>query len=205
MKMWNKSNSKYYVIRRKDKRPAAYKKLKDLRKDTKYTATLIKDKIPKDLGLILQELYDYKNDEYFIGIHRTCTDKNFIFKNGIKYGDSTEFDNHVQVFNDLVHMLSEIIDCESYKGSVGCIIVKIPKKDIRKEYANEKSEEIFYTDSDGDLYLKPEYVAGYVRVGLSTIKSVEFNTLKHDDIYNENTKYFFDENIKKNDYVKRSL
>lgn len=177
--------------------PKKYKKAeqKYLQKDRNEMYDEMDYTLDKKIGFILEQLYEYKNDEYYIGIHRTCNDKDLIMHDGLCYGTDKEpyIHDHVQIMKNYPFFLRELKYCESYKGSLGCILVKVPKKDIDPKYKDDTSEPIYYVSKDGKSYLRPEYIVGYVDVINRQIKEVELNKFPHNDIYDENTVFLYDE------------
>ena len=73
-------------------------------------------------------------------------------------------------------------------------ILKIPKKYIGKAQTDEILP-LYYKGNDGKTYLRPEFISSYVPVKDRKLKDVIFNT-KINDIYNKDTIYHIDENIK---------
>lgn len=146
--------------------------------------------IDKMTGKKLQALYDYENEEYAIGIHRTSADFDEILEKGIKFRCDIEIDSHVQMFENFPFMLHQIKHCEGYKFSRGCIIVKVPKKSIKGNI--KEAEPIYYKGEDGEFYLRPEYIAAFVPVKNKKIGDVLMNEYSHDNLYNEETEFFFD-------------
>ena len=123
--------------------PRKYKKAEvpDLQDDRNEMYEEMDGSIDNIIGLTLQGIYDYKSDDYVIGLHRTASEKDDILKNGIVMRD-TELTMHVQPFKNFPFFLREIKYCESYKLSNGCFIVKIPKKDVYAKDADETTEPI---------------------------------------------------------------
>lgn len=180
--------------------------------------TQITNKIDKETGKILQQLYDYKELGYAIGIHRTASSTNEIFDKGLNYRDDNTYAEHIQKMDNLPLMLSEISSCESYKLSRGCFISIVPRasivklneedkeklkikyKEIYKDNWQEKynkiitPQPIYYKNNDGNIYLRPEYINAYVPVRNKELKSVEFNTYSH-NIYDESTEFIYEEDI----------
>ena len=152
-------NKSLYHIPRKYKKAEA-KILQDDRDDM-YNE--MDNSIDNITGLTLQGLYDYKSDDYIIGLHRTASEKDDILKNGIVMRGN-ELTMHVQPFRNFPFLLREIKYCESYKMSNGCFIVKIPKKDVYQKDMDKTTEPIYYKDQDGNIRLRPEFVAAYVPV-----------------------------------------
>ena len=186
-------NNNFYTI------PKKYKKaeIKMLQKDRNEIYNEMNNSIDKIIGETLQSLYDYKNDEYLIGIHRTNSNMNDFFSKGIVVR-SPEFDSHVQVFKNFPFFLREIKYCESYKMSTGCFIVKVLKRDVRNECKNKETKPIYYIDGDGLIRLRPEFIVAYVPVENRKLKEIILNNQNH-NIYNENTKFIYDDNVRDED------
>ena len=85
---------------------------------------------------------------------------------------------------------------EQYKLSNGSFIVKIPKKCIEGNIEN--AEPIYYKDKTGKTYLRPEYIAAYVPVSDRKMRDVILNDIPHNNLYNEETEFFYDERLQKN-------
>ena len=189
-----KSKSLYHIPRKYKKAEASI--LQDDR-DEMYNE--MDNSIDRITGLTLQGLYDYQNDDYVIGIHRTASDKEDFLEKGIVMRGN-DFTSGVQPFKNFTFFLREIKYCESYKMSNGCFIVKVPKKDIYLKDSNETTEPIYYKDENGLLRLRPEFIAAYVPVVNKKIKNVELNTHNH-NIYKPETEFFYEEEIE-NDKMK---
>lgn len=137
--------------------------------------------VSKETGKYLEKLFD--DDNYMLGIHRTNASCEEIFKNGIKMR-SNEFSCNVQISGYLPFLLQQIKYCEEYKFSTGCFIVQIPKN-------NNKP---IYFVNNGEYYLLPEYIAGYIPVSnqicgeiiknpnFNEIHDYQFEGLEYDDI-----------------------
>lgn len=175
-----------------------YKRMKKgMKNDVKNDYNRLNKTIPKEIGETLEQLYTYKPDEYYIGIHRTGADSDSIMKKGIKYGYAQDLSDHVQKIENFITLLSECSNAEGYKNSDKVIITKIPKKDMDAKYADEKSEPIFYIDEDNNKFLRPEYIAGYVSVKNKKLQFFEFNKYNHDEIYNRNIQFELDSEVEK--------
>ena len=196
-----KDKTKYHI-------PRKYKKpeIPEFKKDRARIYEEMDYEIDMKVGITLEQLYAYNEEEYFTCIHRTIHDKDSIFKKGISYGndDTPEFGNHVQIFQNFPTMLSEIKNCNNYKGSTGCFIIKVPKKDVNRKFANDSSEPIYYKNKDGYTYLRPEFIAAYVPVFEKELKDVELNKYSHNDIYEEDTTFYFDQNLLNVDDIKQN-
>lgn len=146
-------------------------------------------------GITLQELYDFKSDEYIIGIHRTASTPEEVLRKGIVMRGN-DFTMHVQPFRNYPFLLREIKYCESYKLSNGCFIVKIPKKDVYAKDMNKYTEPIYYIDEEGNLRLRPEFVVAYVPVCDKKIGQIILNDYPR-DIYKINTQFQYEEEIER--------
>lgn len=178
--------------------PECYKKaeIKELQEDRDDMYNEVNNIINKNTGKILQSLYDYEKDKYIIGIHRTASPPESIFSSGIKYSKYPDLYDHVQIFENFPFMLREIMYCEDYKLSRGSYIIKIPKSAI-KGNINE-AEPIYYKNKDGNIYLRPEFIAAYVPVNNRKLGDVELNKLNHDDIYQGAIEFYQDDNVSTN-------
>ena len=189
-----------------------------LQEDRCRTYSQMTNKIDKQIGETLQQLYDYRELGYAIGIHRTAATPNELFEKGLNYRDDNTFAEHVQRMDNFPVLLSEISICEGYKISNGVFISIVPRasivklKDHEKEklkskyievYKDKWEEEynkiitpqpIYYKNKDGNIYLRPEYINAYVPVSNKELKSVEFNTHSH-NIYDESTEFIYEEDI----------
>ena len=150
----------------------------------------------EELGRELDSLFE--NKDYVIGIHRTGYNYmseemiNSIFNKGLinnghimQGGMAGNFDieKTVSIFNDFTVLNGQLKAAHGYKGSQGCIIVKIPKSYLGK--SDGPIEPIYYTD-DGVTKLLPEFVYGYVPVDKEgRLGELNRNT-KYKDIHNLN-------------------
>lgn len=179
--------------------PAKYLKSKNpyLKEEVAIAYNRINKKLDKKTGLTLQMLFDYDEENYVIGIHRTCHDYKRMFEKGIDYNDESPYlHDHVQIFDSFPIMLNEISKCNNYKGSTGCIIVKIPKNSIKM--SAEGSTPIYYkSKSDNNIYLMPNFVSGYVPVRGGVIQSIILNEMPH-NIEKDIMDVYFDESIYNN-------
>lgn len=128
----------------------------------------------EELGMELDSLFEDEN--YAIGIHRTgynYMDQKMIdniFNEGLinnghimQGGMAGNFDieKTVSIFRDFTVLNGQLKAANSYKGSQGCIIVKIPKSYLGK--ADGPIEPIYYKH-DNVTKLLPEFVYGYIPV-----------------------------------------
>ncbi|MBR3117383.1 MAG: hypothetical protein IKF36_05905 [Bacilli bacterium] len=151
---------------------------KSIKKETK-------GKINKESYDALKRIYEFDKDNYYTYIHRTAGEVDPIEENGIRFGSSTSIDDMCQRMDNFYFMLREISNCNNYKFSSGCFIIKIPKTAI-----TENSEPIFY-NKDEDIYLNPKYVVAYATVRGTNIVSVELN----EDFNIVQSKYYNEENV----------
>lgn len=183
-----KIDKEYYNI------PIEYKKAEyDFFQDDR---NLIYDEMNNSIDLMIgkkiQSLYDYDQENYYTGIHRTINSPNVVFSKGINVR-ANDLSSHVQIMGNLPLMLREIKNCNNYKGSLGCYIVKIPKKGYK--YNGIDPVPLFYKSEDGELYLRPEFILAYVPVYDRELTDVVFNKENH-DIYSEETEFYTDETVK---------
>lgn len=130
------------------------------------------------------ELYNiFCDNSFMLGIHKTAcisSDKkelNDIFNKGlysnghVLSGGITamyDIEKTVSFYNSFVELCVNIKQCEGYKNSKGCIILKIPKE-------LKNSEQLFYIDSEGLVRILPEYIYGYISVNNMIADSVIHN------------------------------
>lgn len=121
----------------------------------------------KEMELFLNNLLNEEN--VVIGIHRLKpTSEEFvedILTNGLIItgnllmngaNSSKHIDKNISFYVDNKKIRKELQYANVYLDSVGSILVRIPD--------NELNESILYTDNNGNLRLKPEYIVGYVPV-----------------------------------------
>lgn len=131
----------------------------------------------KELGEEIESLFN--DPDYMIGIHRTgysnVDDKylydvfnrglinNMDLMQGISNSDSNYLDieKTVTLFNNFVIMNAQLKSAYNYKGSAGCVIVKIPKSYLG--YGDGEVKPIYYKDKLS-IKLLPEFVYGYIPV-----------------------------------------
>lgn len=127
------------------------------------------NKINKEIGEALEQIYSYDEEDYVTAIHRTSLPYediiSKIFTQGICYDRDTNpyYADHAQVFNNFPFMLRELKYCEDYKMSQGAVILKIPKKYIGKDETDTPLP-LYYKGKDGKTYLRPEFICAYVSV-----------------------------------------
>lgn len=125
----------------------------------------VNNTFPNEVGEYLEEKFE--NSEYLLGIHRTDASIDQI-QNIFSFGlqnRSTEYDSTVQTFRYFPLLLREIVYCNHYKNAQGCILVAIPKK---------QKLPIYY-EKDGQYYLLPEYIYGYVPVKNEEVGNIILN------------------------------
>ena len=129
----------------------------------------------QELGEELDSLF--LNDNYIVGIHRTGytnMDEEMIQKvfneglinNGhIMSGgmDGTQdIEKTVSLFYDFPILNGQLKAARGYKGSEGCVVVKIPKSYLGKEDGEIKP---IYYKKDSTVKLLPEFIYGYIPTG----------------------------------------
>ena len=138
--------------------------------------------ISLDLGNYIESFVN--NDDISFGIHRTGSSnviKNMdisknellcdIFTNGLKnYGDLSsgvvskkiiEPSKTISFFNSMLDAIIQIKT--SYKGSIGGVIVALPNTLVEKDgtLVDGKEKDVYNVISN-TLYIKPEYLLGYI-------------------------------------------
>ena len=163
----------------------------DLIEDYEEIYEKMQYQIPKAIGQEL-EIFFAPDDQYFVGIHRTnlplASVYNNIFNNGLM-GRSTDITSTVQSMPYFPMMLREIIRCNGWKNSTGCILIKIPR--------NIKFPIHFmgnhpYNSSEVP-FLLPEYIYGYVSVHNQQITSFAKNPLYRDTHNYQPNGLYYDE------------
>lgn len=126
----------------------------------------------EELGEELDSLF--LDDDYIVGIHRTgytpMDDKmvNTVFNEGlinnghIMQGGNTgtqSIERTVSLFYDFPLLNGQLKAAHGYKGSEGCVVVRIPKS-----YLGKKDGEIkpIYYKKDTTVRLLPEFIYGYI-------------------------------------------
>lgn len=130
----------------------------------------------EELGTELDSLFT--DDNYVIGIHRTgytymndqmineYFTKGLINNNHSMQGVVTEFsniENTVTVTRNITFLIGQLKLAHNYKGSQGCMIVKIPKCYLNRPEGELRS---IYYDNGTTLNLLPEFIYGYIPVDL---------------------------------------
>jgi len=158
----------------------------------------------QDLGEELDSLFLDKN--YIVGIHRTGyapMDSNIlydIFNKGLinnghvmqgVNGGWYDLENTVTLFNEFTYLNHQLKAAHGYKGSEGCIIVRIPKSYLGR--ADGEAKPIFYKRADNDTRLLPEFVYGYIPVEGSKVKRIIKNpNYKNEHTYDNEGLYYDD-------------
>lgn len=170
-----------------------------LKEDNEFILNLAKEYdeygyMSEELGREIDNLF--KDEDYIIGIHRTgynymddkmiksIFDKGLINNGHIMQGgisDNLDIERTVTLFNDFTILNGQLKSAHGYKGSQGCIIVKIPKSYLGKK--DGKIEPIYYVD-EGVNKLLPEFIYGYVPVDKEgKLDDIKRNP-KYKDIHN---------------------
>lgn len=178
--------------------PEKYKKAEAefLQDDRNQMYDTMNNTIDEMTGKTLETLYDYESDKYYIGIHRTASPFDEVFEKGIEYQNGTDIHDHVQIFKNFPFMLHQIKHCGEYKMSNGSFIVKVPKTSIEGNIND--ATPLYYRGENGKVYLRPEYIAAYVPVYNQKIGKVIMNDSPHNNLYTEDTEFFYDERLEKN-------
>lgn len=145
-------------------------------------------------GKIMEQIYSFEHEKYYVGIHRTCNDVNKIMKEGIAMKKNlTDINNHVQIIKNFPFMLEQIEHANEYKGSTAVLILKIPKKDIDCNYETMEERDPIYYQKDGTLFLDPKYIVGFVPNNGGEISDFIFNDVidKNVNIY----PHYYDDSI----------
>lgn len=147
-----------------------------------------------EFGKIMEQIYTFEQEKYYVGIHRTCNDVKKIMNEGIAMkNNSTDIHDHVQIIKNFPFMLEQIEHANEYKGSTSVLILKIPKKDIDCHYETiEKRDPIYYKKND-KFFLNPKYIVGFVPNNGGEINEFIFNEIidKNVNIY----PHYYDDGI----------
>ena len=177
----------------------------------------IKDRIPKELGERIVKEFQDKNNSYQLGIARTRG--NFVqdvFKNGYKIFGNNEssfgisyYDNG---YNELFHILHQIVAAPYYKSSDKVYIFKIPKESINYYEEGKSLPILFPVQEQNELGFNavrvlPEYILGYVPVSKENIGTLienpnyrnKHNYLTDGLLYDSRVEY-----SKKNPFIKQT-
>ena len=135
--------------------------------------------ISDDLGIELDNIIDDK--DYILGIHRTgytlVTPRiddpvlSDIFNKGLynngdimggAMGGNTNIEKTVSLMESSLFLNMSLKTSDNYKGSKGCVIVKIPRSYIGRKEGPVLP--IFYREDDNQIRLMPEFIYGYIPV-----------------------------------------
>lgn len=150
-----------------------------LREDNEYILNLAKQYdelgyMSENLGSELDNLFVAQ--DYIVGIHRTgythmnkdviqsIFNKGLINNGHIMQGGMSgncDIENTVTLFSDFTIFNGQLKVAQGYKGSEGCIIVKIPKSYLGKSQGDIKP--IYYKEGNINRLL-PEFIYGYVPI-----------------------------------------
>ena len=116
-------------------------------------------------------------DDVLIGVHRTgrasIDDIAYMLRGGITMtrlnGSTTNsaihLMNNVSYYPNNETIIKELVNADSYKDSLGSILIRIPDDDLSKN--------IFLIDSETcDLILDPQYIVGFVPVEVNGISEI---------------------------------
>lgn len=166
-------------------------------KEHEYIFNLSKDY--DNYGYMSQELGEeldnmFLDNRYIVGIHRTgytymdSDTINKIFNEGLinnghimsgGMAGTQDIEKTVSLFYDFPILNAQLKAASGYKGSEGCILVKIPKSYIGKEDGEIKP---IYYKKDASIRLLPEFVYGYIPVD----KNGKLGEIIHNPNYKEN-------------------
>ena len=153
------------------------KMLKNIIKEQNDCYKNVQYKIPEQTGKMLQSIYE--SNDYYLMIHRTDYHISQIMKYTFQKGivmRSTDYTCNLSKYKHFPTILEQIMICNQYKNSQGCVIVKIPKNlDLPIYYENDN-----YMISTSVLCLLPEYVYGYIPVKDSNVGEIILNPLYQD-------------------------
>lgn len=158
----------------------------------------------EELGMELDSLF--KDETYSIGIHRTgynnmsdemikeIFNKGLINNGHIMQGGITgaqDLEKTVSIFNEFTVFNGQLKAAHGYKGSQGCVIVKIPKSYLGK--TDGKIEPIYYLN-EGGTKLLPEFIYGYVPVDKEgKLGEIQHNPKYKDKHYLDNPHLLYEE------------
>ena len=148
----------------------------------------------QELGEELDSLF--LDDNYMVGIHRTgytpiddlTIDKIFnegLINNGhIMSGgmDGTQdIEKTVSLFYDFPVLNGQLKAAHNYKGSEGCIVVRIPKSYLGKEEGEIKP---IYYKKDSYVRLLPEFIYGYIPTDKNGVLGEMIRNPNYKDVHN---------------------
>lgn len=167
-----------------------------------------------EFGNMMQQIYEQNQDEYYIGIHRTGADTESIMTKGISYSSSgiygyndekddyiscKDIHDHVEIIKNFPKFLHSMACAYQYKCSTKSFIVKIPKKDIDPYFKTDEERSPIYYVKNGKVYLRPEYIIGYVPVKMDEFDKIgiinKFIPNQNTYTYDSTTQLIYDENI----------
>lgn len=182
-----------------------------LKEDNEFMLNLAKEYdeygyMSEELGRELDDLFTDEN--YIIGIHRTgynymddeMIDSIFsegLINNGhIMQGGMTgnlDIERTVTLFDNFTLLNGQLKAAHGYKGSQGCVIVKIPKSYLNKSDGEVKP---IYYKHDGVTKLLPEFVYGYVSVdNTGRLGEMNKNPNYKDIHYLDNVNLMYDQKV----------
>lgn len=173
------------------------KMLKDIIKEQNECYKNVQYKIPEQTGQILQNIYE--SDDYYLMIHRTdyhiSQIMKYMFQKGIPMRNAN-YTCNLSKYKHFPTILEQIMVCNQYKNSQGCVIVKIPKNlDLPIYYKNDD-----YMTDNLVLCLLPEYVYGYIPVKDSNVGEIILNPLYQDTHEYNPDGLYYDEILTKDQY-----
>jgi len=207
----NQNDNLYTIPKHLNKAAFSYKSAK---KFTDKLYKIMNNRLDKSFGEKMQQLYEQGQEEYYIGIHRTGADPEKLMKEGICYSTNGYYGftnnkeasispkclgDHVQTMDTFPFLLHQLACAYNYKFSCGSLIVKIPKKDIDNKYETNETREPIYYVKDGQVYLRPEYIIGYVPCKIEEYGKLgiinEFIPNNNKITYDDTTQFVYDEKI----------
>lgn len=149
-------------------------------------------KIPEEIGKTLQSIYE--SEDYYLMINRTdyhiSQIMEYSFQKGIPMR-SCDYTCNLSKYKHFPTILEQIMACNEYKNSQGCLIVKIPKNIDLPIYYNCND----YMQNASLLCLLPEYIYGYIPVRDNNIEDMILNPL-YKDIHNyDKDGLYYDERL----------
>jgi hypothetical protein len=148
----------------------------------------------QELGEELDSLF--LNNNYIVGIHRTGYTYmdditiNKIFNEGLinnghimsgGIAGTQDIEKTVSLFYDFPILNGQLKAAHGYKGSEGCIVVKIPKSYLGKEDGEIKP---IYYKKDSTVRLLPEFIYGYIPTKESGILGEIIRNPNYRDVHN---------------------
>lgn len=122
--------------------------------------------ISNEMNTYLEQLTSKENT--LIGIHRlkptvSNIDIIDILNNGLRLSGHTamgtgyynvELSDNVSYYADNKQIITEVINADTYEKATGSILIEIPDEEL--------GENIYFTDSEGFIRIKPKYILGYI-------------------------------------------